>query len=207
MAKLVCLANSRKNANRCIAGMTPDRIWMRPVSKLADGSIPMAMRVIDHEEPALLDVLDIPTANTGPDFGHQPENRLVEPGRWRRIKKLEAARLLDFCEQRDVLLHTQTDRVPVALIAGLDPADRYSLQLIRVSNAKFYKTTRVVGQRQYRVRFTYADTLYDIVVTDPVAEARVEFRHGFRPTCMLTASIGGPYDDHYFKFIAGVSEL
>lgn len=39
MTTIICLANSRKYQNRCIAGLTPAGRWVRPVSKLPDGSV------------------------------------------------------------------------------------------------------------------------------------------------------------------------
>ncbi|GAB4196173.1 MAG: hypothetical protein Kow00105_10340 [Phycisphaeraceae bacterium] len=207
MAKLVCLANSRKNANRCIAGLTDDGVWIRPVSTLSDGGITRSMRQVDGQEPELLDVLSIPLAKTGPDFGHQPENRSVAKGLWTRMGKLKSSQVIKLCEKRNVLLHTDSDRVSVQMITALAPADRYSLQLIQVPDAEFYRTTSIRGKRQYRAHFTYSGDRYDIVVTDPVAEAKLGKDEKLSSTCILTVSMGGPYDGNYFKFIAAVIEL
>ena len=207
MSKMVCLANSRKNMHRCIAGMTAGGVWIRPVSTLADGGITWTMRQIDCREPELLDVLSIPLAKTGPDLGYQPENRLVVKGPWTRTRKLKAAQVVKLCEERAVLLHTDSDRVPVQVISALAPGDRYSLQLIHVKDAEFYRTTSFKGKRQHRAQFTYAGARYDIVVTDPVAEGKLVKGEQLRSTCMLSVSIGGPYDENYFKFIAAVIEM
>lgn len=204
--KLLCLANSRKNMHRCIAGMTADGVWIRPVSNLPDGSITRDMRQIDGREPKLLDVLGIPLAENGPDFGHQPENRLVLQGAWERTGKLAIANVRHFCETRDVLLHTATDRVPATMIAGMPQADRYSLQLIEVTDARFHQTVNFRGNPQYRARFTYSGEEYDIVVTDPVAEERLAKNDTLNANCILTLSMGGPYDANYYKFLAAVIE-
>jgi len=165
MADLICLANSRKNTLRCIAGMTADGVWIRPVSTLSDGGITWTMRQIDGREPELLDVLSIPLAETGPDFGHQPENRSVVKGPWSRTGKVAASEVKGLCEKREVLLHTDSDRVPVQMVSDLVPGDRYSLQLIHVKDAAFCRTTSIKGKRQYRARFTYARQRYDMGVT------------------------------------------
>ncbi len=86
MTQIICLANSWKRKERCIAGIDviADK-WIRPVSNLADGRIPKEARLIGRTEPALLDVLEIPTAKTGPDFGFASENLSLLPGTWRRV--------------------------------------------------------------------------------------------------------------------------
>lgn len=111
-----------------------------------------------------------------------------------------------FCETRDVLLHTATDRVPATMIAGMPQADRYSLQLIEVTDARFHQTVNFRGNPQYRARFTYSGEEYDIVVTDPVAEERLAKNDTLNANCILTLSMGGPYDANYYKFLAAVIE-
>lgn len=207
MVTLVCLANSRKNMHRCIAGKATTGVWIRPVSGLPDGAITWTMRQIGGHEPALLDVLSIPLAKTGPDFGHQPENRSVLEGAWTRTGQLAVSEVLKLCEERNVLLHTDSDRVPVQMIAALQPLLRYSLQLVRIRNARFYTTTSFKGKPQHRAQFEYGGVDYDIVVTDPVAEARIAKKERMSPGCILTVSMGGPYDGNYFKFIAAVIEI
>lgn len=58
MTRIICLANSWKNGDMCIAGINElQGKWVRPVSDLPDGRIPKAMWLINRLEPALLDVL------------------------------------------------------------------------------------------------------------------------------------------------------
>lgn len=206
MARIICLANSRKNRNRCIAGLTRDGVWIRPVSTLADGAITRSMRDVDGKEPKLLDILSIPLEADGPDFGHQPENRLLKPGPWTRLGVVGVADVEQFCETRKLLLHTDSDRVPELLIAAKSADKRRSLQLIAVANAQFYRTTSYTGKDQVRASFRYAGRGYDIVVTDPIVEQRVRKGEKLSRDCILTVSMGGPYDGNYFKFIAAVIE-
>ena len=44
------------------------------------------MRLVDGREPSLGDVLAIPLAETGPDFGFECENRSILPGKWRLVR-------------------------------------------------------------------------------------------------------------------------
>ncbi len=84
MAQIVCLANSKKHGDRCIAGIeTSTGKWIRPVSNLDDGRVPINMCLVDGEEPLPLDILEIPLATTG--SGYECENRSILPGRWQRV--------------------------------------------------------------------------------------------------------------------------
>ena len=64
MATLICLANSWKYGERCIAGIDIHTgQWVRPVcDRFPDGQVPADIRLIDGDEPALLDILSIPLA-------------------------------------------------------------------------------------------------------------------------------------------------
>lgn len=165
------------------------------------------MRLINGKEPRLLDVLSIPLERTGPDLGFQPENRLLKQGKWRKVGTVTVADIEPWCEERDVLLHTESDRVSKRLIAGLRLDQRYSLQLIDVDDAGLYTTRGYRGGKQVRAEFSYAGTKYDIVVTDPLVEERVRDGDEVGCECILAVSMGGPWYGNYFKFVAGVIEL
>lgn len=207
MAAIICLANSRKNTHRCIAGMTSNGRWIRPVSALPDGSITWSVRQVAGTEPMLLDLLKIPLEMSGPDFDHQPENRLVMKEPWVRTGTTGVWEISRLCAKKDVLLHTDSDRVSQQMIAALKPPDRYSLQLIQVDDAQFRKITSFKGKPQYRATFTYSGVQYDIVITDPVVEGRLAKNERLGERCILTVSMGGPYEGNYFKFVAAVIEM
>jgi len=81
MRRIICLANSYKHNERCIAGIDIESgAWVRLVSNRKDRAIAGTMRLINGKEPQLLDILEIPLENHGPDEGCQPENRLLKPG-------------------------------------------------------------------------------------------------------------------------------
>src|SRR5215211_2344269 len=83
MTRIVCLANSWKRSERCVAGIDLGTgRWVRPVTASIDGSVPRHVRAVRKGEPGLLDQIDLPLASTGPDFGFECENRLILPGRW-----------------------------------------------------------------------------------------------------------------------------
>ena len=74
-------------------------------------------------------------------------------------------------------------------------------------NAAFHQRKTFKGKPQHRARFTYSKKAYDLVVTDPIAEARLAKGETINKNCILTVSMGGPYEDNYFKFVAAVIEI
>lgn len=112
MGRIVCLANSYKHNERCIAGIDVETgKWVRPVSSREDRAITKAMRAINGKEPQILDVLEIPLENHGPDEGCQPENRLLKPGQWRIVNRMKPEKLLEYCEDDRVILNNHQDCV------------------------------------------------------------------------------------------------
>jgi hypothetical protein len=69
LKRIVCLANSEKLQERCIAGIDLDTgKWVRPVCDSLypeDGRIPELVRQIDNREPALLDILVVVKSRKG----------------------------------------------------------------------------------------------------------------------------------------------
>lgn len=81
---IVCLANSRKHAGRCVAGLRVDGGgWVRPVSQRPDGSLfPQDYWLDADSQPALLDLISVPLERAEP-LPHQPENWVLGDGVWR----------------------------------------------------------------------------------------------------------------------------
>src|SRR3972149_9750952 len=112
MAEIIFLANSRKLSHRCLAGIDISTgKWVRPISTLADKVITWRMRNIDGEEPELLDVLNIPLSSEEMDDESQPENRLLETGKWTRVGKVKPREVRKYLEKRGPLFYNTSDRV------------------------------------------------------------------------------------------------
>src|ERR1700722_15252101 len=85
MKRIICLANSRKMGDRCIAGrefLEDGSIgpWVRPVSARPDEAVSLTeMRYADGSDPRLLDIIDIPFIEWR-GKSNQPENWLIDPG-------------------------------------------------------------------------------------------------------------------------------
>ena len=214
MAEIICLANSRKHGNLCIAGLDrASRRLIRPVSTLPDGGLTAEMQRVSGQTPCLLDILEVPLAGTGPDYGFQPENRLLVPGRWQRSGRAEPGDLAGFCEPGPVVLHNSAASVAWKFLHDLPRPQWKSLQLIRVDAVEFYHMPARWGGEKFRARFScHGSPPYDLAVTDMAMETRIRNGSPPRCPCILLVSLGWPYpgDDPNplcYKLVAGVIEL
>ena len=217
MTRIICLANSWKRGERCIAGINPiTGQWVRPISDLPDGQVPKEMRLINTREPALLDILEIPLAKRGPDFGFESENLSILPGKWQQFGKATPIDLLKYCSNDEYILHNELRCVSLSYMQSLPMPERRTLQLVK---AVIFKV-KAIGER-----FEGSDKWEGYVVTpkgqkltatitDPVFTRRLEL--GYRPQnpCLVTVSLSMPWrpkdwegDDPCWKLIAGVVEL
>jgi hypothetical protein len=217
--KIICLANSRKHGNHCIAGIAaPGGAWLRPISTLPDGALPREAILVEGREPQLLEVLDVPLAGgAARDFGFQPENHLLGDGAWRSEGTVSPFVALSSCEHLEYLLHGPGDRVSYSWLKALPADERRSLQLAHVWDVSFRVSATAKGSPQVRALFTYAGTggrrtRYNLVVTDPAVEARIREGDRYRRHCLLAVSLGMPYppearEPDCFKLVAGVVEI
>jgi hypothetical protein len=217
MTQIICLANSWKHGDRCIAGINSLKgQWIRPVSNLPDGRITKEMRLIEGTEPALLDVLEIPLAKTGQDFGFECENLSVLPGKWQRVGKVPPAFLNKYCSNEEYILHNDQRYVTVNYLQSLPVSQRHTLQLVKAVEL----SVRPVSQRfELSSKWegslvTTAGQRLTATITDPVFIRRLEL--GYRPQnpCLATVSLSMPWrpadwegDDPCWKLIAAVVEL
>ena len=218
MARIVCLANSWKRGERCIAGIdTATGRWVRPVTASADGGVPRHVRAVRKGEVALLDLVELPLAATGPDFGFECENRLILPGRWYVTGCARIDDLRRYLLPGQPLLHTTTRAVTVSFMQSLPSEERRTLQLVEATDFAVWVTTRRHSdQHVWRGGFTTPDGgRLETNITDPVFAARLDV--GLLPAahCLLTISLSLPWrpadrpDDaaSCWKLIAGVIEL
>ncbi|MFN8511792.1 MAG: hypothetical protein U0232_10405 [Thermomicrobiales bacterium] len=218
MTRIVCLANSWKRGERCIAGIdVATGRWLRPVTDSADGSVPRHVRAVRKGEPGLLDLIDLPLASTGPDFGFECENRLILPGRWYHSGRMKTADLLQYLLPGQPILHTATLYVTVEHMQDLPPDERRTLQLVEVRDFAVRTTDRHhSGDRVWKGRFTTPEGRWlEANITDPVFSARLDA--GLIPPahCLLTISLSLPWrppdwageGEPCWKLIAGVIAL
>ncbi|MCU0541290.1 MAG: hypothetical protein MUE44_03780 [Oscillatoriaceae cyanobacterium Prado104] len=218
MVRIICLANSWKRGERCIAGINPLKgKWIRPVSDLPDGRIPKEMRQINRMEPALLDVLEIPLAKTGPDFGFESENISVLPGKWQKVGKVPPSYLLQYCSKDQYILHNDLRYVTVSYMQSLPAGDRLTLQLIKAVKFTVKKLSqRFEGGHKWEgfIETPQGQTL-TATITDPVFIRKLELNYRPQKVCLVSVSLSMPWrpddweeeGDPCWKLIAGVVEL
>ncbi len=218
MTRLVILANSWKHSDWCLAGIDLDTgLWVRPVTRLDDGRIPKAAMQLDGYFPQLLDVIELPLAATGPDYGFEKENRTLLPGKWRRYEKMRPEMLKPYAKRSAILLHTSGISVPLNLLHQKPAAERHSLELAHTDAFRVRRAScRATGEPTWQGILPLASGEVAIRITDPVMVGKLNAGYVPQPACLLTISLSMPYtppdsDDGYetacWKLIAGVIEL
>jgi len=218
----ICLANSYKRGNRCIAGveieLCPQQnsyvvkrdangnpIWFRPIHRGTEaGAVP-------NSEAQGISVLDIVTATQVepcPD-GAQKENffysRLV---RVNRVTK-DSQNLDGFVNNtHHSLFGNRGAAVPPDRYMNLD----YSVLLIKCTQVEFYMKDRTQWEEkpQPRGKLTYNGIEYDLPVTDPIFRQTVQndlqTANSFADY-YITLSLGVEHDEWHSKLIASVIPL
>lgn len=135
---VLCLANSKKLNDRCVAGIdvrTGD--WVRPVSRSGDhGAVPFRERQIDRSEPQPLDLILMDLAHEGPtgyEYCHARENRWIDPTPWRKFGRAKTADLERYCCTEKSILHSGVKFTRPDVIEAKPLAQRHTLELRRVN--------------------------------------------------------------------------
>ena len=220
--RIVCLANSRKLAGRCIAGREWSEgrgagAWIRLVSKRENGDVSEYERQYeDGSDPRLLDIVSIPVIERLPK-DWQTENWLLDDGYyWHKdgvYSPFDLAKLTDpvapLWLDGDSTYAGRNDRIRLAAMDAVHD----SLRLIRVERLelKVGRPGEAFGNDKRRVqgRFVHAGQCYALWVTDPVYERAWlrkpdgVYKVGAR---YLTVSLGEPYRGACYKLVAAVLE-
>ena len=222
--RIVCLANSRKLAGRCIAGREWDGSeagdWIRPVSRREGQEVSEYERQYeDGSDPRVLDVIDVPVIEPAVREAEswQSENWLLdEEWYWRKAGRIPWFDLPEFVDDERPLwfdrFHTHhgwNDEIPLWMMAQVED----SLRLVEVDELAIavFAPGEAFGNRKRRVqgRFHHAGRSYKLWVTDPICERRFLAKldgHYHLERCFLTISLGEPYRGYCYKLIAAVIE-
>lgn len=217
--RIVCLANSRKMAGRCIAGkeMSDDAKsgqWIRPVSNRENEAVSEGERFYaDGTDPEILDIIEVPLLGPKPK-AHQQENWLLNPSRqWRKIGRLGWDNLMQLADP-DAPLWTngfhsrggENDQVPVHLTTAHDT----SLRLVWVDDLTVTVSEPSRPSANYpmlRGRFSHCNETYCFRITDPVSESGsmdLPYREYLVGERYLTVSLGEPFEGNAYKLIAAI---
>jgi hypothetical protein len=215
MAKtyLLCLANSKKYGERCIAGiqLLPDANnafhlckkdgkpkWLRPVSNEDYGQVPASLVM----NIAVGDILEFELVRQCP-IGYQIENCLFAEG---SLTKLRPGILS--VPHLDQLVENGEDALLGSKGRYLEPEEiervNRSLVLVRPDEVQPYFTTPY--KTKPRVKFKLGGHSYDLPMTDVNFFDQMQEGLGTLEgrTPYLTVSLGIPFEGKYYKLAAGM---
>ena len=163
MARIVCLAVSRKHSNFCVAGIDlKHNTWIYR----HDGAIPEAMMALPGEKkPSLLDILEIPLADRQKSGDFQPENYYLDDKPWRKVGRVPVESLVGYTKLSRSVLHNYSDRISPYELNVFPKVCRSSLQLVECTNAVFFRDPR--NSQAWRTTFTVFGHEYNLRITDP----------------------------------------
>lgn len=215
----ICLANSYKHGNRCIAGVeielypqqnsyvvrrdaNGNPIWFRPIHRRAEaGAIPNS----EAQGISVLDIVKATQVEPCPD-GAQKENFFY--GRLERVNRVtkDSQNLDGFVDNtHHSLFGNRGAAVPPDRFVNLD----YSVLLIKCTQVEFYMRDRTQWEEkpQPRGKLTYNGIEYDLPVTDPFFRQTVQndlqTANSFADY-YITLSLGVEHDEWHSKLIACV---
>lgn len=225
-AKIVCLANSRKYAGRCVAGKQWDGSccgqWIRPVSTRGRGEL-TAERWYEKtwRDPLLLDIIEMGLLEHHP-AGWQTENYLVDTHRrWRQLGHIASTQLVNAIDHicgplwanGDSSRHGCNDKVR----GGIAFRQDHSLALIQPELLSIEVTREDSGpgvfRHRIRGRFNLGGSDYALIVTDPIIEKQFKNRAAgdgvdlCHPILCVSLSEKVEGQDACYKLIASVISI
>jgi len=220
LLKIICLENSWRENERCISGIDIDTgRWVRAVCDSLypeDGRIPRNNRLVQGREPELLDILGIPLAETGNNFGFQSENRSILSGEWVLLGKAKSSELIDYCKKTPYILHNPARFVKPSYLQGLSIQQRHTIQLIQPTKFSVISSTGKSSNRVWKgsIEIANGQFLENLTITDPVFVKHLD--EGYLPSndCLIVVSLNMPWasvgwqgEKSCWKLIAGVIDL
>lgn len=223
--QIICLANSAKHSERCVAGIEPTSgQWIRPVSlEYPDGRVPGSTPTVDASNTVtlakvkLLDVLELPLDTTGPDFDFECENRAILPGEWTLLRQASADEIIEFINFDSPILHNFYKYVPMSNLQALPFHERKTLELVYTDKLETISSPRRSGGTQWKGSFSMRSGLSfaELPITDSALLRELD--QGYKPEgpCLITLSLSMPREfdgwtgppNPCWKLIAGVIEL
>jgi hypothetical protein len=223
LVRIVCLANSYKHDNRCVAGINlVTGKWVRLVGLKVPGCLTLKEACYpDGKEAALLDVFEAELGEPCASNGH-PEDVFVAERPWRLLRRFDeppdAQLLMSFVNEEPVVLQGYCDRVPTRKFE--ERQAEVSLGLVNPDDLWWW-IREENGKRKNRAVFRLGHIghiRYDLPVTDPgmlnmlnLLPAGIHpntLLCGREPTrTLLTISLSEPFDGFHYKLVAGVVNL
>ena len=192
---VLCLANSKKEGERCIAGIdVRTGEWVRPVSRhTPKGEVPFRERQIEGEEPRVLDLIRMDLDDGGPtgfDYCHAKENRWINPAPWTWMGVADPGDLRRYLCRADQILHTAAKYIRPDLLESKPLNERTTLEIREVNQISF---DHVAGK--WKATLTTADgaLLQDISVTDCLLTERLNAGEAIKQRGYAVISLSVPW--------------
>lgn len=212
--KIICLANSKKYGERCVAGIEVNESenvfkivrhgtevkWVRPVLRGGFGEFPVSIA----QEIKLLDVIELNILSYCPS-GYQSENAYFDVNSVRPVSsiQLSSSNLDKLTSNCNLLFGNRGKAVNVDVIDSLT----HSLIFIKAKKHQVYIKQE---NNQLRMSFHHQSIEYDFPITD----IQFEILYRKNPTMLqninhlyLTISLAVEYNGWHTKLIAGVIYL
>jgi len=219
---IVCLASSRKQSKRCVAGkeIVNNQLthnWIRPVGRRGTGELSETdVTLTDGRAPKLLDVMTIPLIQPQ-SHAYQTENYLIDHHKpWVKKPNLPVKLLPHLCDSVDSIWingyhssYGKNNRVPVDMATSdIDT----SLLFIKPDSLTIrVSTSRYNFEKRVSASFTFHNQEYIFSVTDLSIELLYETKaNGDYPILdkvYLCISLSEPFNDYCYKLVAGVISL
>jgi hypothetical protein len=210
--RFVCLANSKKEGGRCVAGILLDKNnkpiigklgpkWIRPIYNNEHGEIPTGL--VSHIQ--ILDIVEI-EVDTYQTQGYQSENASFDENSIDVVDSYQIAELGGLCEDERPKLFGNTGK---AIHPDKIYLLHYSLMLIQVDDFTVHEKPHEYNpdKTQFRLEFLYKRNKYDFAITDPVFLGNYKKNDQYLSgvsTLFLTLSVGVKHMDWYHKLVAGI---
>jgi hypothetical protein len=219
-SRIVCLANSRRDGGRCVAGRESLESgafgkWVRPIGDRPDHEIWLSeQRYSDGHDARLLDIIEMRMTKHAPE-GHQSENYILDSSyTWTKASRVSWDELSAAVERFPGALwldgestkHGQNDKVSETRAKTLSNS-LILLELhnfvLRVANENSWNRT----QRKVRAKFTCGGAQYILAVTDPIIEDKyLAARDGEYAVnkARVCVSLGGAFKGVCYKLVAAI---
>ncbi|MDY7008083.1 MAG: hypothetical protein SWX82_30150 [Cyanobacteriota bacterium] len=199
LKKIICLANSYKLNERCIAGIDLDTgKWIRPVCDRQypeDGRVPKKIRFVEGREPKPLDILEIPLDNKGNDFGFENENLSVLEGEWKCLGRATVEDIFEYCNNSNYILHNSRKYVNPSYLKRLPFDRRRTIEIVKVQKQNFSVTRNEGGKFRGSIKNNNGYLLLNNAkITDPEFIKNLENEYSLTSNNLLvTISLSMPY--------------
>jgi hypothetical protein len=208
--RFVCLANSKKEGGRCLAGIELDNMnkpkieaghlkWIRPICETQYGEVPEYL--VRHIN--VLDVVEIFVTGYPSAKSYQSENVFFLQKSIQVIGQFSLANIAQLCSKQDLIFGNPGKALTEQEITVLT----YSLILLRIDQFKIRETT-FDERPKLRLAFTLEEHHYELPVTDVV----FFLKYKADPACLknvkelfVTVSLSIKFKDElYYKLVAAI---